>query len=316
MKWPVTICLVGCMMTFMMEAAAWGEDSAQFVDPAPPVSASPIDDSPLPQKNSDTTFHAAAKAPAKSATMEDWPCFLGPSHNAFSGETRLLQKFPQGGLTLLWEMNKGEGYAEPAIVGDRLILFHRVGNEEVVECLRPADGMRYWRFAYPTAYQDQYGYCNGPRSSPAVAGDRVFTIGAEGKLHCLQLRNGRPIWSRDLGREFKLKPNFFGVGASPLVEGDKLVVNVGAPKGPCVAAFNLETGKMAWGAGNEWGPSYATPVPATFHGKRQCSFLPGGKVVRPQAACSASTPKTVMSISLSPGAAHASNPSMPLLPSW
>ena len=85
------------------------------------------------------------------------------------------------------------------------------------------------------------------------------------------------LWQRDLLKEFGLKQNFFGVGATPLAEGSNLIVNVGAPGGPCVAAFDLRTGRMAWGAGREWGPSYATPVPATVDGRRRVFVFAGGE---------------------------------------
>jgi outer membrane protein assembly factor BamB len=194
-----------------------------------------------------------------------------------SAETHLLKDFPPGGPTLVWEINKGEGYAAPAIAGDRLVLFHRAGDEEVLECLNADTGARNWRFTYPTSYQDRYGYCNGPRSSPAIEGDSVVAVGAEGKLHCLELATGKLRWQHDLMAEYKLKQGFFGVGASPLVDGDLAIVNVGAAGGPCVVAFDIQTGKVAWTAGDQWGPSYATPVPATLHGKRRVLVFAGGE---------------------------------------
>jgi outer membrane protein assembly factor BamB len=252
--------------------------SPPFSDPAPPkVNNAGAAAAPEAQKNTDTTFHAAPKPLSKSAATEDWPSFLGPRRNAFSNETKLLEKFPPGGPALVWEMHKGEGYAEPAVVGEKVILFHRVDNNEVVDCLNALTGDRYWRYAYPTAYQDRYGYCNGPRSSPAVADGRVFTFGAEGKFHCFDLNTGQIRWKRDLLAEFKLKPNFFGVGCSPLVEQDRVIINIGAAGGPCVAAFDAKTGKMLWGAGVEWGPSYASPVTATIQGKHRLFVFAGGE---------------------------------------
>ncbi|HWE01568.1 MAG TPA: PQQ-binding-like beta-propeller repeat protein [Tepidisphaeraceae bacterium] len=256
--------------------AAAGE-SRQFTDPAPPAVLA-ASNAVLPAtKNPDATFHADPKPLAKSAVTEDWPCFLGPTHDAFSRETKLLEKFPPGGPAVVWEMTKGEGYAEPVIAGDRLVLFHRVENNEVVDCLNASTGERFWRFQYPTAYQDRYGYCNGPRSTPSISDGKVFTYGAEGKVHCLQLNNGNPLWRRDLLAEFKLKQNFFGVGSSPLVEGKTLILNIGAAGGPCVAGFDVDSGKMRWGAGDQWGPSYASPISTTLVGKRRVLVFAGGE---------------------------------------
>jgi outer membrane protein assembly factor BamB len=249
-----------------------------FVDPAPPTfhqtSAAPIVEA---KENPDITFHSAPKALAPGTVVSDWPSFLGPTHNAFSPETNLLADLSKTPPQLVWEMKKGQGYAAPAIVDGRLIVFHRVADDEVVDCLDAKNGNRFWQFKYPTAYQDRYGYCDGPRSSPAISDGRVFAIGAEGKLHCLSLASGQLLWQRDLLTEYKLTQNFFGVGASPLVEGDKLIVNVGATGGPCVAAFDVKTGKQVWGAGDEWGPSYATPTPAVIHGKYRVLVFAGGE---------------------------------------
>src|SRR4051812_8469144 len=108
--------------------------AGEFVDPAPP-SVQSLAPSPAasPPKNPDATFHAAPKPLAKGAITQDWPCFLGPSHNLVSAETKLLKQFPKDGLKLVWEATRGSGYAAPAILGDRLVMFHRVGNEEIVE---------------------------------------------------------------------------------------------------------------------------------------------------------------------------------------
>lgn len=222
-------------------------------------------------------FHAPPKPLAAGAVTSDWACLLGPTHNEVCTETHLLHAFPPGGPKLVWEAEKGEGYASPAVAGDRLILFYRVGDRERIDCLDALTGKSNWSFDYPTQYTDDWGYTNGPRSSPAIAGDAVFAIGAEGKLHCLDVATGKLRWQHDLTAEYKLKKGFFGVGASPLVEGDRLIVNVGAKGGPCVVAFDVHSGQVVWNAGNQWGPSYATPVPATIHGKRRVLVFAGGK---------------------------------------
>ena len=250
----------------------------RFSDPAPPKfaerRASPA---PAPKHNPDTTFRTAPKPLSRRAATSDWPSFLGPTHNMASPETAVLKDFPKDGLRPVWEMKKGDGFAAPAIAGDRLILFHRVGEDEVVDCLHPADGRRYWQVRQPSAYRDRYGYNHGPRASPVIADGRVFTYGAEGRLQCFDLVTGQVLWRRNLPAEFKLRQNFFGVGATPLVERDRLIVNLGAPSGPGVAAFDTVTGKMVWGADNRWGPSYASPIPANVHGRRRVFVFAGGE---------------------------------------
>lgn len=231
----------------------------------------------LAQQPSSAASPSALKPLLPGTVTSDWPCLLGPTHNEVCTETHLLKQFPPTGPALVWEINKGEGYASPAIAGDRLILFHRVENRERIDCLGALDGKSRWSFGYPTDYTDDWGYTNGPRSSPAIGGDAVFAIGAEGKLHCLELATGKLRWQHDLTEEYKLKKEFFGIGTSPLVEGDLLIVNVGAKGGPCVVAFDVHSGKVMWNAGTQWGPSYATPVPMAVHGKRRVLVFAGGK---------------------------------------
>jgi outer membrane protein assembly factor BamB len=223
------------------------------------------------------------------AVTEDWASFLGPTHNAVSRETRLSRSLP---FPLVWEFPKGTGYAAPAVAAGRLLFIHRIGDEEVVECLDPETGARRWQFAYPTRFEDRYGYNNGPRSSPVIEGDHVYTLGAEGKLHCLDVRSGKLIWRRDLRVEYRVPQDFFGTATSPLVEGQLLIVNVGAPGGPCVVGFDRATGKDVWRAGREWGPSYATPVPAVVHGQRRVFVFAGGESSPPTGGLMSINPAT------------------------
>jgi len=273
-----TVVLLGLSGAWLVAALPSNSAALIFRDPLPPkYSERRAVTAPVAGENPDTTFHAAPKPLPRRAVTSDWPSFLGPTHNMFSTETALLKEFPPDGLRLVWEMKKGDGFTAPAIAGERLVLFHRVGDQETVECLRTTDGRRYWQFKYPTAYRDRYGFNSGPRASPVIAEGRVFTLGAEGKLHCLDAQTGEVRWRRDILAEFGLGQNFFGVASTPLVEGDRLIVNVGAPNGPCVVAFDVRTGKLVWGAGDQWGPSYASPIPATVQGRRRVFVFAGGE---------------------------------------
>ena len=238
------------------------------------------------------TFHKKPKPLSAGALTHDWKSFLGPSHNAISSETKLLKKFPESGPPLVWEMKKGTSYSSPAIAGDRLVYIHRVGDKERVECLHPETGELYWRFEYGTSFRDRYGYNNGPRTSPVIDEDRVYTYGSQGQLHCRRLDTGELIWTRNIAREFKVKQGFFGTANTPLIEKDFLIVNVGGPGGPTVAAFDKYSGKLVWGAGEEWGASYASAIPATVHGKRRVFVFAGGESRPPAGGLMALDPLT------------------------
>lgn len=266
-----------CVVLFLISLHC-GLRAAEFVDPAPPVvNVLPEMEAPKAKPHPNVTLHGKPKALPAGAVTHDWTVFLGPTHNGHSTETKLLKQWPPAGPTLLWEMKRGTGYTSPAIQGERLVYLHREVNEEVVECLRPEDGAQYWQFRYPTDYEDRYGYNNGPRASPVIDDDRVYIYGVEGMLHCLKLATGQVIWKRNLNAEFKIKPNFFGVGTNPLIEKNMLIINVGAKGGPGVAAFDKMTGKMIWGTDDQWGPSYGSPVPANMHGQRRIFVFSGGE---------------------------------------
>src|SRR6266511_2460250 len=193
-----------------------------------------------------------------SARGADWPQFLGPERNGVSPETGLLQAWPKQGPPLLWEKTIGEGYSGPVVAGGAVVVFYRSGGDEVVQCLDAATGKERWKHTYPTRYRDAFGKGDGPRSTPLIAGGRVVTLGAEGRLTCLELENGNKVWDRPLNEDYQARKGFFGVGTSPLLEGNLLLVNVGGKKAGIVA-LDKDTGKEVWTA-TDHEASYASPV--------------------------------------------------------
>jgi outer membrane protein assembly factor BamB len=164
-------------------------------------------------------------------------------------------------------MKVGQGFSGPVVSGGKLVLFHRVGNEEVVDCLAADTGGPLWSSKYPTAYRDDFGFDEGPRSTPAVNPGRVFTFGAEGKLHCWELESGRKVWSVDTKATLRTEKGFFGIACSPLVEGDAVILNIGGRDGAGVVAFDRGSGNVLWKATNDEA-GYSSPVAATIGGRR------------------------------------------------
>jgi outer membrane protein assembly factor BamB len=212
----------------------------------------------------------------------DWPQFLGPQRNGTSPETGLLREWPKDGPPKVWEVPAGSGWAGPVVAGGKVLLFHRLGDEEIVECFNLLDGKPKWRFAAPTGYVDRFGFDEGPRATPCIAGNNVYTLGAEGRLNCLDFENGKKVWDKDLAAEYKPRPSFFGVGTSPLVDGDRIFVNVGA-KGAGIVAFDRKTGKELWKSTDDES-SYSSPTVATIGGKRVLVFFTreGLKILDPE----------------------------------
>ena len=228
---------------------------------------------------------------AFTASAEDWPQFLGLRQNGISGETGLLEKWPTNGPPLIWEKAIGTGYGAPSVRGNLLVFHHRIKNEEVIEALQAGDGKSVWRYAYPSEFVDPYGYNNGPRCSPVLTSNRCYTFGAEGKLLCLELQSGKLVWQRDTQKDWNVPPAFFGVGSTPVLEGELLIVMIGAQPNSGVVALDSNTGKTVWESVGEktwqgkpktdwrgeppvnWASedkqaSYSTPIATTIHGKR------------------------------------------------
>src|SRR5262245_5828196 len=201
----------------------------------------------------------------------DCPQHLPPSRDGHSAETGLLRAWPKDGPARLWTRDVGAGWAGPAVVGDRLILFHRVGDEEVVEALDAANGKSMWKSTYRTRYVDDFNFDNGPRATPLVADGNVFTLGADGDLRAWDFQTGKALWARNVNKDYRVGKGFFGAAASPMLAGGKLLVNVGG-KGASVVAFDPAAGKELWKAGDDE-VSYSSPVLAKIDGEELAVFF-------------------------------------------
>jgi outer membrane protein assembly factor BamB len=250
--------------------------AAQVEDPAPPkVQELATIEAPSARAVEGLTTHRAPRTPVAGARTEDWPSFLGPRRDGTSIETGLAAGWGEAGPPLVWELEVGEGYSQPAVAGGRVIVQHRTGAESHVDCLDALTGRRYWRYSFPCDYRGRYISDGGPCASPTIDDGWVYVHSIEGRLFCLELSTGRVRWQRDLRAEFELPGGFFGVVSSPLVVGDFIYQNVGVP-GPTVACFEKATGALVWGAGDSWGASCASPVMAQVHGSSRLLVMTGG----------------------------------------
>ncbi len=205
-------------------------------------------------------------------SASDWPQFLGPTRNGVYSGTNLAESWPKEGPQILWQKKVGQGFSGPVVANGKLILFHRLDNREVVECLDAFTGKQLWAHDYPTAYRDDFGFDEGPRATPAIAEGHVYTVGAEGMLYCLDLDTGKILWNVNAKAQFQAPKEFFGIACSPLVEGKAVLLNIGGAKGAGIVALETTTGKVLWQATDDEA-SYSSPVPATLNGKRQTLVL-------------------------------------------
>jgi outer membrane protein assembly factor BamB len=222
-------------------------------------------------------------ATSSSAQADDWPQWLGPERDGVWRESGVLKEFPKDGLKARWRVTIGSGYAGPAVAAGRVYVTDRIvpkgkqasgdpfsrgrleGRERIL-CLDEASGRLVWKKEYDCPYT--ISYPAGPRATPTIDGDRVYTLGAMGDLFCLEAKTGKVLWQSNLPRDYQAAVPLWGFAAHPLVDGNKLICLVGG-SGSVVVAFDKNTGKELWRALSAAEPGYCPPVIYEFGGRRQ-----------------------------------------------
>ena len=201
---------------------------------------------------------------AGSVLAQDWPQWRGANRDGKVSGFTAPEKWPEQ-LTQKWKTTVGTGDATPALVGDKLYVFSRQGDEEVLSCLNAADGKEVWKDKYAAqAVTGAAARHPGPRSSPAVADGKIVTLGAGGVVSCWDT-SGKSLWRKDPFP--KVVPRFF-TSMSPIVVDSKAIVHVGGQGTGAIIAFDLASGDEKWRWGAE-GPDYGSPALLTVDGVKQ-----------------------------------------------
>ncbi|MCO6457216.1 MAG: PQQ-like beta-propeller repeat protein [Pirellulaceae bacterium] len=259
-----TAMLLAAPLVLVAVAGWWGTGRPATADAA----RTPADLAAATSGGRESTAAETAEAADTAADSTGWPNLFGPRHNSVSAETGIRTLWPAEGPPVLWERPVGTGYNSPIAQDDQLILLHRQGDEEHLECFHVETGQTLWRTSYPTSYQNKYHYSHGPYSTPALDDERIYAVSAEGCLHCVRRDDGRIEWRRPLYEEYGVKLGAFAVAASPLVDGPRLIFNLGAgDRGAGIIALDKLTGQTLWTA-TDHAASCATPCAATLHGRR------------------------------------------------
>jgi hypothetical protein len=193
----------------------------------------------------------------------DWSQILGNQRDGKAAEGESLpDSLPASGPKLMWSKAVGAGYAGPAIVGDKVFLFHRIQDDEIVSCWNAADGKSIWEAKLPAAYQRGFDPDSGPRCVPIVDGEDVIVYGAAGQLSCLATVDGKTRWTVALRKQFKAEDGYFGAGSTPLVLKDRVLVNIGGRQAGLVAV-DRRTGDLLWKA-TAHDASYSSPILVSY----------------------------------------------------
>jgi hypothetical protein len=194
---------------------------------------------------------------AVSLHAGDWPQFLGPQRNCTTQDETTITGTAEP--EILWVRKLGSGHAGPIVVKNRVIVFHRQGDDMITEALDATDAKPLWKQSYKTDYRDSFGFDNGPRAVPCVAKGKIITHGPEGIVQALDFETGKLLWSYDTVAELKSHQGYFGRACSPLVTEGRVLINVGGKGGAGIIALDLQSGKMLWKATNHEA-SYSSPV--------------------------------------------------------
>ncbi len=211
---------------------------------------------------------------ALAVHAEDWPQFRGLNRDAVWNETGIMQRFPAEGLKTTWQTKVGNGLSSPVIADGRVYL---IGSElqkpKARECLRCWDektGKELWVHAYDVSYPEwtfDPTQNSGPNATPIVKDGKIYTLGQMGDLVCLDAVKGTLLWQKNLMKHFGTK-EFSGTTPSPLIEGNLLIMSIGAEGGATVVAFDKDSGKEIWRALDDpW--TYSSPLVISAGGQRQ-----------------------------------------------
>jgi len=228
-----------------------------------------------------TTFSSLAVWCSFSAALADeWPQWRGPQRDGVWRETGVLQKFPDKQLKLRWRAPIAAGYSGPTVADGRVFVTDRVTEPNQIERVHAFDwqtGKLLWTHSYPCPYVG-VGYSAGPRASVSIDQGRAYSLGAMGHLFCFDAATGAVIWSRDCNAIYKIQMPIWGISASPLIDGNLVIVQIGGKGGACLVAFDKVSGEEQWKALDDRA-SYSAPIIISQAGKRVLVCWTGDNVV-------------------------------------
>jgi outer membrane protein assembly factor BamB len=206
----------------------------------------------------------------------NWPQWRGLNRDGISKETGLLKQWPAEGPALVWKASgAGRGYSSFSISNGKLYTMGLRGDREFVVAFDIATGKEAWATPHGSAFHNDRG--DGPRGTPTIDGDRVYALGGNGDLSALDARTGKLVWSKNVLREFGGSNITWGISESPLVLGNKVLVNAGAP-GASMVALNKTDGSVIWKSQSDE-PGYSSAIPVDINGTTQVVFFTAQRAV-------------------------------------
>lgn len=205
-----------------------------------------------------------------AASAADWPQFQGPNRNGISPETGLARTWPASGPRVLWTTKVGLGFAGPVVRDGQVYILDRVENaRDVLRCLSLDTGKELWRYAYNAPGKISH---NGSRTPPTVDDRYVYSVGMMGDFLCIDRKTHKPVWRKNLVKDFGLTEPTWGVAQAPSLYKNLVIVAPQAPNA-YVVAYNRVTGKLVWKSPGLGLVGYTTPVVVTLDGTPQVVMI-------------------------------------------
>jgi len=210
----------------------------------------------------------------------DWPQWRGPERTGHAAiDEHVLASLPKD-PRVLWRLNIGGGFSSPVVAGGKLAYLDVQGGQEVAHLLEAQSGKEIWHVAYAEMFEDEWG--PGPRSTPIIDGDRVYVQSCNGEFRCLNLADGKPVWSVNFEKDFGV--HFLGSKANEgtasrrgndgcgIIDGDRIFLPVGSASGASLVAFDKLTGKVLWKSQSDEA-AYSSLMIATLGGVKQIVYF-------------------------------------------
>ena len=217
-----------------------------------------------------------ATFPDKTEVPGEWPQWRGPNRDGVSRESGLLKEWRSAGPPLAWKTRGlGNGYSTVAVSQGRLYTMGVRGDQEFIMAIDAKDGKPLWVRAHGARFKNDQG--DGPRSTPTVESNFLYALGGNGDLSCLELKDGKTIWTMNILQKFEGTNTHWGISESPLIVGDRLLVTPGG-KNAAIVALNKKDGSVIWKSQSDR-PGYSSGVYTDLGGIPEAIFFTDSRAV-------------------------------------
>ncbi|MDA1142371.1 MAG: PQQ-like beta-propeller repeat protein [Planctomycetota bacterium] len=217
---------------------------------------------------------------ASTTFADEWPQWRGPNRDGVWNEKGIVQKFAGPEITVKWRAPISSGYSGPTVADGKVYVSDRIiepKQQERVHCFDWKTGNKIWTHAYDCIYA-KVGYTAGPRAAVLIHEGRAYSLGSMGHFNCLDAAGGKVLWEKDLNTLYKISMPIWGIAASPIIEGNNVIVHIGGAENASLVAFDKGTGTEVWKAHPDRA-AYSSPIVIDQAGKRVLVIWTGDNVL-------------------------------------